>query len=193
MSTAELEAASNRIQRALPGDPVPSNEGWVLRTRIQNTRHGATINLDDRSAGFVWLFSFVIWFNQVRSNIGENLVLLLDDPGLSLHANAQKDLLRYFEERLAPEYQIIYTTHSPFMIDATKLSRAQTVENVYIEAGQSGPGSAEMDLGTKVGDHELSTNLDTLFPLQAALAYEISRSLISSKPTVLVEGPSEAL
>ena len=210
MLTAELEAASNRItqevfrywtqnprlrvqcllQEALPGDPAPFNEGWILRTRIQNTRHGDTINFDDRSAGFVWFFSFVIWFNQVRSNIGKNLVLLLDDPGLSLHANAQKDLLRYFEERLAPEYQIIYTTHSPFMIDATKLSRARTVENLYIEAG---PGTVEVDLGTKVGDHELSTNQDTLFPLQAALAYEISQSLISGKPTVLVEGPSELL
>ena len=208
--TAELESASNRIsqevfrywtqnprlrvqfllQRALPGDPAPFNEGWILRTRIQNTRYGDTINFDDRSAGFVWFFSFIIWFNQLRSNIGENLVLLLDDPGLSLHANAQKDLLRYLEERLAPEYQIIYTTHSPFMIDATKLSRARTVENVYIEAGQ---GSTEVDVGTKVGDHELSTNQDTLFPLQAALAYEISQSLISSKPTVLVEGPSEVL
>ena len=208
--TAELEAASNRItqevfrywtqnprlrvqfliQRALPGDPAPFNEGWILRTRIQNTRHGDTINFDDRSAGFVWFFSFVIWFNQVRSNIGKNLVLLLDDPGLSLHANAQKDLLRYFEERLSLEYQIIYTTHSPFMIDATKLSRARTVENIYIEAG---PGTAEVDMGTKVGDHELSTNQDTLFPLQAALAYEISQSLISGKPTVLVEGPSEVL
>ena len=172
---------------------APFNEGWVIRTRIQNTRYGDTINFDDRSAGFVWFFSFVIWFNQIRSNIGENLVLLLDDPGLSLHANAQKDLLRYFEERLAPLYQIIYTTHSPFMIDATKLSRARTVENVYVETEQGGLGTTEVDLGTKVGDHELSTNQDTLFPLQAALAYEISQSLISEKPTVLVEGPSEVL
>ena len=211
--TAELESASNRItqevfrywtqnprlrvqfllQRALPGDPAPFNEGWILRTRIQNTRHGDTINFDDRSAGFVWFFSFVIWFNQLRNNIGENLVLLLDDPGLSLHANAQQDLLRYMEERLAPEYQIIYTTHSPFMIDATKLSRARTVENVYIEAPQGEPASAEVDLGTKVGDHELSTNRETLFPLQAALAYEISQSLITAEHTVLVEGPSEVL
>ena len=210
---AELEAASSRItqevfrywtqnprlrvqfllQRALPGDPAPFNEGWILRTRIQNTRHGDTINFDDRSAGFVWFLSFVIWFNQVRSNTAENLILLLDDPGLSLHANAQKDLLRYFEERLAPNYQIIYTTHSPFMIDATRLSRARTVENVYIEAEQGALEWAELDPGTKVGDHELSTNQDTLFPLQAALAYEISQSLISGKPTVLVGGPSEIL
>ena len=66
--TAELESASNRIsqevfrywtqnprlrvqfllQRALPGDPAPFNGGWILRTRIQNTRYGDTINFDDR-------------------------------------------------------------------------------------------------------------------------------------------------
>ena len=79
------------------------------------------------------------------------------------------------------------------MIDATKLSHARTVDNIYIDAAPDGLALAEADPGTKVGDHELSTNQDTLFPLQAALAYEISQSLISGKPTVLVEGPSEVL
>ena len=151
MLTAELEAASNRItqevfqywfqnqslrvqfqlQRALPGDPAPFNEGWIIRTRIQNTRHGDSINFDERSTGFVWFFSFVIWFDQIRNNLGDNLFLLLDDPGLSLHANGQTDLLRYMEDRLAPNYQVIYTTHSPFMIDASKLHSVRTVENVF--------------------------------------------------------------
>ena len=213
MLTAELESASNRIsqevfrywtqnqmlrvqfllQRGLPGDPAPFNEGWIIRTRIQNTRYGDTINFDERSTGFVWFFSFVIWFNQIRENIGENLVLLLDDPGLSLHANAQSDLLRYIEERLATNYQIIYSTHSPFMIDAAKLHRARTVENVYIEPREGELPAAEHDQGTKVGDQELSTNSETLFPLQAALAYQISRPLIAAEHTVLVDGPSEVL
>ena len=213
MLTAELESASNQItqevfrywtqnqrlrvqfivQRALPGDPAPFNEGWIIRTRIQNTRYGDTINFDERSTGFVWFFSFVIWFNQIRNNTGENLVLLLDDPGLSLHANGQSDLLRYIEERLAQEYQAIYSTHSPFMIDAAKLSRARTVENIFIEPPEGEQASAAQDVGTKVGDHELSTNRETLFPLQAALAYEISQSLFAAEHTVLVEGPAEVL
>jgi len=213
MLTVELEAASNRItqevirywsqnqrlrvqfllQRALPGDPAPYNEGWIIRTRIQDTRYGDTINFDERSVGFIWFFSFVVWFNQVRNNVGENLVLLLDDPGLSLHANAQNDLLRYIEERLAPSYQVIYTTHSPFMIDTAKLSRVRTVENVYIEAQEGESPVAETDQGTKVGDHDLSTNRDTLFPLHAALAYEISSSLFTAEHSVLVEGPTEVL
>ena len=213
MLTAELEAASNRItqevfrywtqnqrlrvqfslQRALPGDPAPFNEGWIISTRIQNTRHGDTINFDERSAGFVWFFSFVVWFDQIRSIIGEDLVLLLDDPGLSLHAHAQSDLLRYIEEQLAPKYQVVYTTHSPFMIDASKLYRARTVENVYLEVPEGVLVPPGQDPGTIVGDHDLSTNRDTLYPLQAALAYEVSKSLFTADNTVLVDGPSDVL
>ena len=168
MLTAELEAASNRItqevfqywsqnqslrvqfqlQRALPGDPAPFNEGWIIRTRIQNTRHGDSINFDERSTGFVWFFSFVIWFNQIRNNLGDNLFLLLDDPGLSLHANGQTDLLRYMEDKLAPNYQVMYTTHSPFMIDASKLHRVRTVENVFTQPREGEMPGAGPDQGT---------------------------------------------
>jgi predicted ATPase len=40
---------------------------------------------------------------------------LLDEPGLTLHGKAQADLLRYIEQRLLPDHQVIYSTHSPFM------------------------------------------------------------------------------
>ena len=213
MLTAELEAASDRItqevfqywsqnqnlrvqfqlQLALPGDPAPFNEGWIIRTRIQNTRHGDSINFDERSTGFVWFFSFVIWFNQIRNNLGENLFLLLDDPGLSLHANAQQDLVRYIEDRLAPNYQVMYSTHSPFMIDASKLYRARTVENLLTAVHEDGMPGTGRDQGTTVGDRQLSTNPDTLQPLKAALAYEVSRSFIAAEHTILVEGPAEVL
>ena len=213
MLTAELEAASNRItqevfqywsqnqslrvqfqlQHALPGDPAPFNEGWIIRTRIQNTRHGDSINFDERSTGFVWFFSFVIWFNQIRNNLGENLFLLLGDPGLSLHANAQADLLCYIEERLVPNYQVLYTTHSPFMIDASKLYRVRTVENVFTPVNEGEMPGTGSDQGTTVGDSELSTNPETLQPLKAALAYEVSRSLITAEHAVLVEGSAEVL
>ncbi|MDO8691067.1 MAG: AAA family ATPase [Dehalococcoidia bacterium] len=105
---ARLEAVSNRISQeiftfwsqnkhlevqfrfdaARSEDPFPLNEGWVFRTRIRNNRHGVTVSFDERSSGFVWFFSFLIWFSQVRKNYGENLLILLDEPGLSLHARA---------------------------------------------------------------------------------------------------------
>ena len=79
------------------------------------------------------------------------------------------------------------------MVDAAKLSRARTVENVNGEPMQPEAAIDELALGTKVGDHELSTNRDTLFPLQAALAYEVSQSLFAADHSVLVEGPWDVL
>jgi energy-coupling factor transporter ATP-binding protein EcfA2 len=213
MLVAELEAASNTISReifnywsqnrylkvvfkfdqGLAQDPPPFNSGWVLRTRIENTRHGVSTIFDQRSAGFVWFFSFLIWFGQVRKQFGDKVVILLDEPGLTLHAKAQADLLRYVDEKLAPNYQVIYTTHSPFMIDPENLLRARTVEDIFIEPKEGEPLPNEMDLGTKVGSDVLSVDRDTLFPLQAALGYEITQTMFVGEHTLLAEGPSDLL
>lgn len=210
---AELEGVSNRLskeifaywsqnrhlqvqfrfEQALPGDPPPFNQGYVLRTRILNTRHGVSTSFDQRSAGFVWFFSFLVWFHQIKKQYGSNFVLLLDEPALSLHARAQGDLLRYFEERLATRYQLLYTTHSPFMVDPKNILRVRTVEDHWIEPKEGEDPPPEDQLGTKVGDEVLSTDRDTVFPLQGALGYEISQSLFVSEHTLLVEGPSDLL
>lgn len=201
---AKLEAVSNRLTReiftywsqnkhlkvsfrfdaASPQDPPPFNSGFVFRTRIENTRHGVTVGFDERSVGFVWFFSFLVWFSQVRENYGENLFILLDEPGLSLHGKAQEDLVRYINERLRPNYQVIYTTHSPFMVDPEHLTSVRTVEDVVKD---------DEILGTKVGDKIFSTDEDTVFPLQAAMGYSLTQSLFVGKNVMLVEGPSDLL
>jgi hypothetical protein len=107
------QAVSDFVHTGLPDDPAPFNSGYVVRTRIANRRHKADTSFDDRSKGFVWFFSFLVWFSEVRKQYGENVIILLDEPGLSLHARAQADLLRYFNEQLRPKHQVIYTTHSP--------------------------------------------------------------------------------
>ncbi|MBN1806674.1 MAG: AAA family ATPase, partial [Sedimentisphaerales bacterium] len=76
-----------------PQDPPPFDQGQILETRILNTRHNLTLNFDERSTGFAWFFSFLVWFSQVKRTLGENLFILLDDPGIGLHAKAQEDLL----------------------------------------------------------------------------------------------------
>ena len=77
-----------------------------------------SVPFSERSAGFIWFFSFLVKFAQVRKG-GGSLILLLDEPGLTLHGKAQADLLRYFGEKLAPKHQVIFTTHSPFMVPRT--------------------------------------------------------------------------
>lgn len=202
---AELEAVSNRITETIfhywsqnrhlevefrldqgrPGDPPPFNQGFIFQTRIRNSRHRVTVNFEERSTGFIWFFSFLVWFSQLQKYYGKNLLLLLDEPGLSLHGRAQQDLLRYFREQLAPYYQVIYTTHSPFMIDPEALLSVRIVEDVVTSSGEV--------LGTKVREDVFATESETVFPLQAALGYDITQTLFVGKNVLLVEGPSDFL
>lgn len=177
-----------RLDSARASDPAPFNTGWIFRTRIDNRRHRADTSFDDRSRGFVWFFSFLVWFYQLKKIHGENLVILLDEPGLSLHARAQADLLRYINEQLRPHYQVIYTTHSPFMIDPDNLLSARTVEDVVKKDRVT---DEETLLGTKVGEDVLSTDVDTVSPLQKALGYELTQTLFVGRHTLLVEGSSD--
>ena len=176
-----------RIDKALPGDPPPFNHGTIARARIKNNLHRVDTPFSERSAGFVWFFSFLVKFAQVK-NAGGPVVLLLDEPGLSLHGKAQGDLLRFIDEKLAPFHQVIYSTHSPFMVPADKLQRVRIVEDKIDKAK-----TRRKSYGTKVSQDVLEVEADTLFPLQGALGYEATQALFVGDHTLLVEGPSDIL
>ena len=209
---AKIEAASNSITDQIfeywtqntrlaiefevsvgkPDDPPPFNSGTVMRARVKNEIHRASVPFSERSAGFIWFFSFLIHFSQVKkhyANSNTNVVVLLDEPGLTLHAKAQYDLLNYIQEKLAPDHQVIYSTHSPFMIIPDKLESIRTVEDVVIKKTNGRPDIQ----GTKVSSDFLTTSRDTIFPLQSALGYEISQTLFIGERVILVEGVSDLL
>lgn len=178
------------IDNAKPKDLPPFNTGMVADIRIKNTNHKATLPLSERSAGFVWFFSFLAQFKQLKKTPGNaNAIILLDEPGLTLHGKAQGDLLRYIVERLLPDHQVIFTTHSPFMVPMDRLADVRIVEDVIIEK----PGKRSEVKGTKVRSDVLEVSDDTLFPLQGALGYEVTQSLFIGANTWLVEGPSDIL
>jgi hypothetical protein len=169
-----------------PDDEAPFNEGSNLYIRIKNRRHrGVSTPFKHRSRGFIWFFSFLVWFDSVRHQLGKKttdeaeIVLLLDEPGLSLHALAQADFLRYIEE-LSDKHQVLYSTHSPFMIDSDEPQRIRVVED-------------RKDVGTVVTDNLSGSDPRTIFPLQAALGWTIAQNLFISKRNLLVEGPSELI
>lgn len=197
---AKLEAFSNKVTdrvfkywkqndqlevridvRIAPGEPSPFNNGPNLDIRIYNRRHRVTVGFDQRSRGFIWFFSFLVWFDSVRQQIGTNkpLVLLLDEPGLSLHALAQEDFLHYIDD-LSRDHQLVYTTHSPFMVHSDRLNQVRLVED-------------RKELGTKVTATLTGSDPKTIFPLQAALGYTIAQNLFISKRNLLVEGPADLI
>ena len=190
---AQLEATSNSItddmfeywttnqnlEIRFDIEHAPNNVRY-LNIRIYNSKHRVTLPLGNRSKGFLWFFSFLVWFSKIQGNKDSKYILLLDEPGLSLHASAQKDLLRFIDEKLAPNYQVIYTTHSPFMIDSLKLNEVRTVYDTQ-----------NPKIGSVISDAVEEKDSDTLFPLQAALGYTIAQNLYVSPKNLLVEGISD--
>lgn len=171
-----------------PKDAPPFNSGAVARARVKNNIHRVSVPFSERSAGFIWFFSFLVRFSQLKKKFGD-VIILLDEPGLTLHGKAQQDLLDFIELELAPQHQVIYTTHSPFMVPADHIELVRTVEDVV----ERREGSRPIAHGTKVGSDFLVTNRDTMFPLQGALGYEATQSLFIGPNTLLVEGPSDIL
>jgi hypothetical protein len=144
-----------------------------LDVRIRNDRHRVTTNFGEHSGGLVWFFSFVAAFSELRD--AEDLILLLDEPGLGLHAAGQADLLRYLDGQLAVGHQVVYTTHSPYMVDATRPHRVRAVEDVKGE-------------GTRVGEGAGATSRDTVLPLTGALATSLLKGIGAGPRTLLVGG-----
>lgn len=176
------------VRPAKPGDPENMRAGTNIWGEVYDTRHFVSTSLGARSRGFVWFFSFVAWYHQIK-NRGDNVILLLDEPGLTLHGRAQADLLRYFEKELVPTHQLIYSTHSPFMIDPTRFDRVRIVQDRSVDVDNL----PRNEQGTKVISEVLDALDDSLFPLQAALGYDIHQTLFVGPNTLLVEGASDML
>ncbi len=148
----------------------------ILDVRVRNSRTRVSLPLKNRSKGFNWFFSFLVWFKKIQEDEGSQYIILLDEPGLNLHASAQSDLLDFIDH-LSEEYQVLYTTHSPFMVRSSQLHRVRTV--------------LETTNGSVVSDSLQEKDPKTLFPLQAALGYDIAQNLYISKKNLLVEGTSD--
>ncbi|PZC43491.1 MAG: ATPase/GTPase, AAA15 family [Chloroflexi bacterium] len=168
------------VSQADPRDAAPLNQGKILHVRIENARHRVTVSFDERSKGFVWFFSFLSYFSHLEETENGDLIILLDEPGTALHAMAQKDFLRFMDERLSPRCQVLYTTHSPFMIDLEKLHRIRLVQ--------------DMDgVGTVVSDDPVNNDKETVFPLQMALGYQMAQTLFLSPHCLMVNSPSDLI
>ena len=148
---------------------------WVS----DNRRPDVEIELESRSKGFQWFFSFYLVFLVESNENHKDAILLLDEPGLHLHPTAQQELITFFE-KLSEDNQLIYTTHSPFLIDGNHLHRVRPVT-------EDETGHSRVSAGNWPEDRE------TIFPLQAAAGYAMIKGLFQHKKNVLVEGITDFL
>lgn len=157
-------------------------DGNHFRIWVSDAKRPEEIELESRSTGLQWFLSFYLVFLVESQDAHKNALLLLDEPGLSLHPLAQRDLSAFFEG-LAATNQLLYTTHSPFLVDADHLDRAR---KVYVAA--DGTSKATPDL--RGGEHD-ATQRGSSYAVHAALGISVAESLMLGCTPVIVEGPSD--
>lgn len=129
-----------------------------------------------RSQGFQWFLSFFLTLNAESR---ENSIILIDEPGLYLHAKAQQDVLRVLE-KLSNHHQIVMTTHSPYFIDPDRLERVSLVLK-------------NKDSCTFVENKiHKGKDQESLTPIITSIGMDLTKNLIFSKNfNLLVEGISD--
>lgn len=158
-------------------------DGNHFRINVSDKLRPEQIELEGRSRGLQWFFSFFLVFLVETKEEHSNTVLLLDEPGLSLHPIAQYDLAKFFK-KLSEDNQLIYTSHSPFLVDMDNLAN---VKAVYIDS-ETGR--------TKVSSNLRYNDLDaekSIYPVHAALGLTVSDTLLLGCKPILVEGPSDQI
>ncbi len=157
-------------------------DGNHFRIWVSDDKRSEEIELEGRSRGLQWFFSFFLVFLVESKDSHSNCNLLLDEPGLSLHPLAQFDLTAFFNS-LSKENQLVYTTHSPFMVNPENLGG---VYAMYV--GDDGKSVVSPDLRANKKIAEKS-----IYPIHAAIGITVSDTLLIGCQPVLVEGASDQI
>lgn len=157
-------------------------DGNHFRIWVNDSRRPQEVELENRSTGLQWFLSFFLVFLHESAGAHQNAVLLLDEPGHSLHPLAQRDLSEFFDG-LAATNQIVYTTHSPFLVDADRLERAR---KVFVDL--DGSTRVSNELGAKEGS---DTKRGAGFAVRAALNISVAESILGGAQPVLVSGTAD--
>ncbi|AFS52741.1 AAA family ATPase [Leptospirillum ferriphilum] len=153
-------------------------DGQHFYTMVKDDQPGSgLIPLEERSKGFQWFFSFDLLFMHESNGTFKGCVILLDEPGLHLHPDAQTDLLNRMEA-YAQENTLVYTTHLPFLLDLRHPERIR-----ILTAGPDGNAYVTDDITLSKPEEKLT--------LQAALGMKGSQSYLVAQRNLVVEGADD--
>jgi len=170
VTQAWFQGSTDEIQIMIRKDNLGAN--LMVNIEDKNTY----VNFGARSRGFKWFLSFYLKYRAHHDGDLSDAIFLMDEPGLFLHPKGQKDLLSFLE-KLGRKNQIIYSTHSPFMINRLHARRVRVVE----KAPQK---------GTVINSKGFTANWRHL---RTALGMVLSDSFYFADKTLLVEGPEDVI
>lgn len=151
------------------------------------TNEGSSINISERSEGLKWYLNLYI---DILSNnlIDKNLLFLIDEPGIQLHVDAQKRVLELFEEFASEKNQVIYTTHSPFMINEDRIDQIRVMQKNKL-------GHSEIITSVLAGVIPGDSKSESLSPLINALGMKLYQNIGMTNigVNIITEGHSDAI
>lgn len=181
MQTEYLEVVSKKFKEIFQ----QTDENFKLKVRFgtnkrdiifltqDKTSESKSINLSQRSDGFKWYLSLYLTLFDYLENIDDCVyILLLDEPNLYLHPGAQYNLLFNVFYKEFSNVQIIYTTHSPYMIDINNSFSIRIIEKREETVIFNSTREYALCKNNKLKD------VDTMTPLLTALDLSISNDLI---------------
>lgn len=146
-------------------------------------RTGTSYSFADRSEGLKYFLSYFVQYkSHVPRSDGRPEILLMDEPDAFLSSSGQQDLLRIFEAFARPEdsdsrpIQVLYVTHSPFLIDKNHAGRIRVLEK------------GEYDEGTRVVANASRNHYE---PLRSALGSFVGESAFIGSCNLMLEGASD--
>ncbi len=153
------------------GDNVPAKIGkpylifWICDGNTQ-------LYPMQRSQGVRWFVSFYLQLKASEKK-GLRRVFLLDEPGANLHSKAQTDVLKLINQLGKDKSTVVYSTHSPQMLEYPKLFRVHAVQR---------SGDDDESPTVVIDAHRLGTaTSDTLSPILAAMGVDLSHQQVIRK------------
>jgi len=153
------------------------SNGDQIQIRIKDPSVKNTyIRPSARSSGFQTFFILTMMINaRTYARKNNSYIFLFDEPGIYLHPHAQLDLQRSFES-ISQKTQIIYTTHSLFLVNKNHPSRNRVI--------------SKTPQGTKVDQKPFQKNWKSV---RTSLGILFSNNFLIADKTLLVEGPSDVI
>lgn len=140
------------------------------------------IKITERSEGFQWYFNFFITLKGSGLKAGD--IILIDEPGVYLHPKAQLDMLDFIKEQ-SKTYQIVFTSHSPYLINKDELAHLRLVEKENLQGENM---FKETLVREKIHG---AKDKDTLLPIVDAIGYTIPDINLNFHTIIITEGVSD--
>ncbi len=136
--------------------------------------------IENKSDGLRWFIAFYVKLKVTKST---DVIILLDEPGMYLHAKACDEMLKIFAD-ISNESQILLATHNPYLIKADNIGAVRLVLN---------DEENSTTIENKPHRYQQDRNMDALTPILTSIGYELTMSIHvgDQKNNLITEGISD--